>query len=216
MNPPSLVIFDLDGTVADTLDATYRCFAEAVAPVLGRTPGDDEILARMGPADQRIIADWAGPEEAERAVARLYACYQREITRSGVFAGIPGLLKNLQRAGRRCALFTGRGRPSTGVVLGAVGLSEAFAVTVTGDEIPCSKPAPDGLLRVLDLLREPPETAVYVGDSLMDLHCAAAAGVRGIGALWGSREREALLASSFPTAETVAALARLLGLRPES
>jgi HAD superfamily hydrolase (TIGR01509 family) len=205
-----LVVFDLDGTVTDTLAATYRCFAQAMAPVLGRAPDEAEIRARFGPADQRIIADWAGPAEAERAVARLYACYERELAGAGPFPGMRELLRDLRAAGRRLGLFTGRGRPSTERILALTRLQGAFDASVTGEEAGRPKPAPDGVLRLCERTGFRAEHAVVVGDSALDLRAARAAGAEAVGALWGTREREVLEASGEPLAGSVAELRALL------
>lgn len=205
-----LIIFDLDGTVVDTLDLTVRCFQEAVAPGLGRVPDRAEVLARFGPADQHIVAEWVGPGHAEDAVQRLYACYDRELTGAGPFPGMRELLEDLRRAGRTTALFTGRGRPSTDVILQAMDLAGHFGCTVTGEEIPHPKPAPDGLLRVLALCRRSPAEAVYVGDSPLDEQAARDAGMRAVSARWSGHPRDEADGGEAVVADTVDDLRRLL------
>jgi phosphoglycolate phosphatase-like HAD superfamily hydrolase len=73
-----------------------------------------------------------------------------------------------------------------------MGLDRTFAASVTGEETAHPKPAPDGLLRVLELLKARPEGAVYVGDTVMDARAAEAAGVRFIGVTWASPDPRAL------------------------
>jgi len=184
--PHSLVIFDLDGTVVDTMDATFRSFQDALGPALGYVPDRAEILARMGPADQEIIADWVGPEHAAEAVARLYASYERRFRGLGPFPGMVELIRRLREAGRRTALFTGRGRPSTDRILQTMGLAGLFEVTVTGEEVPESKPAPHGILRILEVTGSRPEDAVYIGDSPLDVRAGRGAGIAVVTVLWGT------------------------------
>jgi len=205
-----LVIFDLDGTLLDTLGPTLRCFQEAVAPVLGRTPSPAEVLDRFGPADQDIVAAWVGEAEAEAAVARLYACYRRLMDATGPFPGAVDLVHAVRGTGRRVALFTGRGRPSTDMLLARMRLEDLFEATVTGEEVPHPKPAPDGLLRVLELLGERADAAVYVGDTLKDAAAARGAGMTAIGALWGSPEADALASAEIPVAGTIEELRGML------
>ena len=212
---PRLVIFDLDGTLVDSLPATFACFAEAVAPFLGRLPGKGEILARMGAADQCIIADWVGAAHAEEAVARLYACYAREFAALAPFPGVVPLLRDLRASGRRTGLFTGRGRPSTDAMLRALALGDLFDASVTGEEVARPKPAPDGLIAVAAGCAVPPAEAVYVGDSPLDIRAALAAGVRPVAVLWGTHQREELDAfDGLARAETVEGLRELLALPP--
>jgi HAD superfamily hydrolase (TIGR01509 family) len=208
------VVFDLDGTVADTLPVTLPCFQEALAPSLGRTPTFEEILARFGPADHQIVARWVGPEEAEAAVRRLYDAYARASGNLQPFPGMIDLLRSLRNQGRRTALFTGRGRPSTEVVLGALGLQRWFDVTVTGEEVPRVKPAPDGLLLILERLGASRERAVYVGDTVKDVEAANAAGVTAVAAAWGSLEIDRLRDRDALLVHGVEELGRLLGAYP--
>ncbi len=210
---PRLVIFDLDGTVVDSLAVTFKCFAEAVAPVLGRVPGKEEILTRMGEADQRIVAGWVGEPHADEAVRRLYACYAREFATLAPFPGMVELIRDLRAAGRRTGLFTGRGRPSTDVLLRGLGIEELFDITMTGEEAPRPKPAPDGLLAVAQRLSIPPADAVYVGDSPLDVSAAISAGVTPVAALWGTHQRVELDEfEGLVMAETVGDLRTLLAL----
>jgi len=214
MNPVShsLVIFDLDGTLLDSLAATLRCFQEALAPALGAVPDRDEILGRFGPADHRIVADWVGPARASAALDRLYACYARELGRIRPVPGAVALIDRLRARGRRVALFTGRGRPSTDRLLETAGLARCFETTVCGEEVRRPKPHPDGLRKILAHFDLPPREAVYVGDSLLDLRAAASAGIDFAAALWVSREPALLEADPRVRAETVQALGRILGL----
>jgi len=190
-----LVIFDLDGTLVDTLEPTFRCFQEAVAPVLGRVPSREEILERFGPADHQIVSDWVGPEHAKPAVGRLYRCYETAFADSGPFSGIVELVRELRSKGKLTAIFTGRGRESTDAIVSGMGLKDLFDVIVTSDDVARPKPAPDGLIRALEMLSVSPSEAIYVGDTMKDVESAQKAGMPIIAALWGSPEVYALQGS---------------------
>jgi HAD superfamily hydrolase (TIGR01509 family) len=205
-----LVIFDLDGTLVDTLEPTFRSFQEAVAPALGRVPSQEEVLARFGPADHQIVSDWVGPENASAAVKRLYACYETAFQDSGPFPGMVELIRDLRRRGKRTAICTGRGRASTEAIVRSMQLEDLFDAIVCGDDIAKPKPAPDGLLRILELLHTNAEDAIYVGDTVKDVEAAQAAGVPVIAAAWGSPEKQLLLTASKLRADTPDALKKLL------
>ena len=210
MDCPSLVIFDLDGTLLDTLPGTFRAFSEALAPALGRVPGEEEIRARFGASDHRIVREWVGPEHAEAAVARLYAAYEREFRDAAVFPGVSELLDALVAGGVTLALFTGRGRPSTERLLEATGLAARFPLVVTSDDVTDPKPAPEGLLQVLERSGAAPADAVYVGDSPLDVRAARGAGIRPLAAFWGTSEPEALRAAPAEAVATVEDLRAIL------
>jgi HAD superfamily hydrolase (TIGR01509 family) len=210
MDRPSLVIFDLDGTLIDTLPGTFRAVRAAVAPVIGYEPTEDEIRARFGPADQRIVAEWVGPDEAEAAVARLYAAYEREFAGTRLFPGLEPVLTGLAEAGIGQAIFTGRGRRSTDWLLEGTGLAGRFSPVVTSDDVDDPKPAPDGLLRILERTGRAPREAVYVGDSPLDVRAARAAGIRPLAVFWGTSEPEALRATPAQAVATPEDLAAVL------
>jgi HAD superfamily hydrolase (TIGR01549 family) len=204
------VIFDLDGTVADTLGPTFRAFQDAVEPALGKRPSREEILERFGPADHEIVSRWVGPEQAQDAVRRLYDAYETAFQDAQPFDGMVGLLETLRRDNRPLGLFTGRGRKSTDQILGLLNLDTWFDVVVCGDEIERPKPDPQGLTEILRRLNEREEEAVYVGDTVKDLESARAAGIPFIAALWGSPEAVRLEAKAARVVRTVAELERLL------
>ena len=206
----TLVIFDLDGTLVDTLPATFECFQKAVGDVLGKPPTREEILERFGPADHEIISTWVGPDHAAEAVKVLYACYETAFKKAGPFAGIHELLQELRARRKQTALFTGRGRHSTDIVLRSMGLDALLDFTVTGEEVPDPKPAPDGILKVLEVLNKEPEETVYVGDTVKDVQAAIRSGVTPVVALWGTPEPEKVLQEKAVLAKTVAELSELL------
>jgi pyrophosphatase PpaX len=131
-----------------------------------------------------IVREWVGPDRAEEAVARLYTCYERAFSGTRPFPGILDLMRTLRDGGRRVGLFTGRGRPSTDRLLAGAGLAPWIEGSVTGDEVPHSKPAPDGLLALTRAFSVQPRDLVYVGDSPLDLQAADAAGVAFLGVAW--------------------------------
>jgi len=206
-----LIIFDLDGTLVDTLEPTFRCFQAAVAPALGRMPTREEILDRFGPADHQIVSEWAGPEHAEAAVKRLYACYETAFANSGPFPGIVEVIRELGRRGKLTAIFTGRGRVSTDAILRGMGLCDLFDAIVTSDEVLRPKPAPDGLIKIMELLKVTPNKTVYVGDTVKDIDAARAARTGIVGALWGSPEAAALKHAGVVTANDPRELGMRLG-----
>lgn len=205
-----LVIFDLDGTVVDTIDPTILAFQEALEPVLGRRPSADEITARFGPADEQILRDWAGEGAAAAAIERLFAAYDREFARRGPYPGVVELLGDLRVAGVKLGLFTGRGRASTDRMFRQMKLDGCFDWTVTGEEPAEPKPAPHGLQMILDLAEVDPEDAVYVGDSPLDGRAARAAGTAWIAATWADHDGPDPGEGADFTVDTVVALREVL------
>lgn len=188
---PRAVIFDLDGTLIDSLGWTFQAMREAVAPVLGRDLTDDEIYSLFGPADHQIVAGMVPPEARGATVSRLMSAYERGLDRMPLFAGVRSLLDRLGEWGLLVGLCTGRGRPSTELLLARHNLAGSFRVSVAGEDVPHPKPAPDGILETARRLAVDPRETIYVGDSVKDVEAGMAAGSITVAALWGGVEGEA-------------------------
>src|SRR5436309_14612135 len=95
----SAVIFDLDGTLADTCELIVSSWNAAVGPVVGRAFSDAEVIARFGPTEAEMIRREIPPEYQEAAIARFrYRYAQDHAQLACVFDGVPELLAALERA----------------------------------------------------------------------------------------------------------------------
>ncbi len=184
------VVFDLDGTLIDSLPLTFHAFRAAIEPFLKRPVTDREIYARFGPADHEIVAGFVGPAHAEEARDLLLSAYRSGLDRIRFFDGIPETVARIRSLGLKIGLCTGRGRPSTEVILGHLGMKDWFEVTVTGEEVPRPKPAPDGIIDTARRLGVPPGDVLYTGDSVMDVKAGIAAGALTVAAVWAGTEEE--------------------------
>ncbi|MDZ4804467.1 MAG: HAD family hydrolase [Candidatus Eisenbacteria bacterium] len=185
---PRAAVFDLDGTIIDSLGLTFEAMREAVRPFLDHDLTDEEIYARFGPSDHEIVAGFVAPGDADRAVRRLMAAYERGVERMPLFPGIEALLDTLADQDVVLALCTGRGRPSTDLVIRSLRLDRWFEVSVTGEEGGRPKPAPDGILETLRRLELDPAEVLYTGDSVKDVDAGLAAGTPTVAARWGGVE----------------------------
>src|ERR1700731_2674840 len=107
------VIFDLDGTLANTLPLCIRAFRESVSPLIHRSVTDEEIIATFGPSEEGTIMALA-PDHYARGVAdylHFYKAYHESCPRP--FDGIRELLQVLQEKGVRIGMVTGKGKHST-------------------------------------------------------------------------------------------------------
>lgn len=199
-------LFDMDGTLLDTLDdltaAVNHTLAQYGYPLRSR----DEVRQGLGNGAARLMAAMLPQGEAtphfDAILADYRAWYQAhpcDLTRP--YPGVPALLEALRQRGCRVAIVTNKPHGA------AKALAERFFpdLLTIGEEagIP-RKPAPDMVQRALDALHAPREGAVYVGDSEVDIRTARNAGLPVIGAAWGFRGREALLAAG---ADVIAARA---------
>jgi HAD superfamily hydrolase (TIGR01509 family) len=190
------ILFDLDGTLGDTLELIYHAFNEALGPILGREISGQEIRARFGPPDGQIIREWVGGEDGETAVATYVAAYEaRHQDFVQPFPGMRELLQECADSGARIAVVTGKSRVTAIVSLEQLGLMPLVEILYGGDDVSRQKPDPLALELVLESFGISPDQAVMIGDSADDVRAGKAIGAHTIGVLWGSPDHAALYAA---------------------
>ncbi len=192
------VLFDLDGTLADTIGLILSCYRHTMKTHLGAAPPDAEWIRGMGtPLRVQLAAFARSPDEVE-AMVDTYVTLQRQIHDEMVrsYEGIPEVLAALEAARVPMALVTSRRIEMTRRTLLCCGFAHHFRVIVTPDEVTHPKPDPEPVLLALqELGSPPPERTLFVGDSPHDIEAGRAAGVRTAAALWGPFAPDAVLAS---------------------
>ena len=214
------VIFDLDGTVVDTVALIRASFRHASREVLGRELPDDVLLAGVG---QPLMTQMRALDKAH--AQELYDVYREHNHRVhdemiAGFAGMEAALGRLKAAQRRLAIVTSKSADTTAMAFRAVELRDYFDVVVTASDTAAHKPSPEPVLLALERLGAAPERAVYVGDAPVDIAAGKAAGVATIAVTWGVFSRAALAAAAPDfTVATPDALADLCldgGARPRA
>lgn len=191
MDRPMAVVFDLDGTLVDTVPARIRAWREALADV--GLPADDERLRPMigmdGRALAREIAREAGRElSADAAEAIDRRAGERFDVHNRAPLVLPGAREALDRlsdAGVTWAIATSSRAEQVSASVRALGLPSAPRI-VDGSRVAHAKPAPDLLLLAARELGVDPGRTWYVGDSTWDMRAAVAAGMPAIGVLAGA------------------------------
>ena len=192
---PLSVIFDLDGTVVDSVELIVCSFDHAARTVLGLDLPRERLIEHVGRPlrEQMALLDEAHADELV-AVYREYN--HREHDRMlRVFPGMAELLLRLRARNARLGLVTSKSRATTEMAFRLTGIDRLFDATVCADETERHKPHPEPLLRCLELLGAADVTrAVYVGDAPYDLQAAQAAGMAAVAVTWGVFPAETLTA----------------------
>jgi phosphoglycolate phosphatase-like HAD superfamily hydrolase len=176
------ILFDLDGTIGNTLPLCIAAFREAIQPLAGRHLDDDEIIATFGPSEEGTIAKLL-PEKGTEGLKRYIEMY--EILHSGwpkPFEGILEILNYLKAKQAFVGLITGKGKQSTALTLRNYGLSEYFNVVKTGAS---SGPVKD--IRIEEVIGEFSlirEETLYVGDSPSDITASRDCRIKIAAAAW--------------------------------
>ena len=204
------VIFDLDGTVLDTLPDLNACMNEALEKFGCPRISMEETRRYVGHGGLRF-AELSLPEDRRAQAEHFYkdvycpvhfACKN---TLTKVFEGEADCFAALRAAGIKLAIVTNKSQPAATALAQTLLAPYGFSVVFGNrDGIPV-KPDPASTFEVLKQLGVSPAEAVFVGDGDTDVQTAANAGMRCVSVLWGYRSREqlvcagaSLFAESFP------------------
>lgn len=184
LNPVRGIVFDLDGTLADSLSMTFDAFNHAFVALGGRQMTPHEIMAHFGPGEIEIFARILGRDKADKAFEISTKYTDEHMGRVPLFAGVPELLEKLSRARIPVSIFTGRSWDTAEMILRHHSLLNRFVTVVCHDHVSQSKPSPEGLQLCLKRMSLNPSEVLMVGDHPTDMLAARSAGARGVAALW--------------------------------
>ncbi|WP_410626680.1 HAD-IA family hydrolase [Amycolatopsis sp. cmx-8-4] len=191
--PLRAIVFDLDGVLVDSFDVMRRAFTFAYREVVGSgEPPFAEYNRHLGRYFPDIMRIMGLPLEMEEPFVSESTRLTGDVP---LFRGVPELLRLLHDHGVKLAVATGKAGWRARALLDHLGVLELFDHVLGSDEVARPKPAPDIVLKALELLDVAPEEAVMVGDAVTDLAAAKGAGVVAVAALWGETDEVALLAA---------------------
>lgn len=187
---PNIVLFDLDGTFADTLPDLSHALGQAMSEhALAPMPAD--LLRPLVSRGARAMAEKAcgnavtGPA-LDALVARFLALYGANLSRhTRLFDGMQALLDALHERAMPWGIVTNKQRVYSEPLMKALDPAARAACVVSGDTTANAKPHPQPLLHACKLLGSVPGDCVYVGDAQNDVIAARRAGMRSVVALYG-------------------------------
>ena len=181
------VLFDLDGTLIDSVRLILDSYHHTLA-AHGLPPrSDEEWLAGVGTP---LTAQFAAWRDDPGTLATLIATYReynlkhhdRMVT---VYPGVVEVVRTLKERELATGLVTSKNRSGALRGLALAQLESLMDVLVCADEVENPKPHPEPVEKAVRLLGADPGTTVYVGDSVHDMRSGRGAGVRTAAALWG-------------------------------
>lgn len=173
---PRAVVFDLDGTLLDSLPLVLQAITHALEPFGGRP--SMEIFATLGGPPERFLLPLLDNQgNLPVALARLERYHRENAHLIQPYDGVKTLLATLRSMDVQVALWTGRDRESAEWLLKAHDLAGFFATAVCGDDLPTHKPDPAGLREIMRRLNVTPAKTLFVGDADVDVLGGAGCGV---------------------------------------
>jgi pyrophosphatase PpaX len=182
------VIFDLDGTLVDTIDLILTSFRHASQEVLGEVLPDEVFLRDVGVPLATQMRSFSEEHAEELLVAyRAHnAAHHDELIRE--YEGTGPVLDELRRRGKRLAVVTSKLNSVAQRGLDCFGLGDYFDFVIGADDVTAHKPDPHPLLEAAKRLGVAPEVCAYVGDAPFDMMAARGAGMVSIAAMWGAHD----------------------------
>ena len=195
------ILFDIDGTLVDSVGA-YHEVARIAAEPFGFGVTREDVQRSMATGEnfwKAVIPE--DRRDRESIIKEMSAHAAREWPRvlrefGTLFEGVVQTLNELRRRGIKLGIVSGA-RPEVMELLSKEGLLDCFDTVVLGGDVTRSKPDPEGIHKALNGLRVPPEMALYVGDTPVDIQASRAAGIRVVSVLTGAAD-SALLSAHEP------------------
>jgi pyrophosphatase PpaX len=180
------VLFDFDGTLADTLPLTFYAFRSVFQNYENKLMNNEEIVNTFGPTEEEIIKlNITNKDIVDSAIDHYYLIYEKkfhEMVRMP--SEIVDLIKDLSQQGIKMAIITGKSRRCLDICLKNLGISDFFITSITGDEVTKPKPDPEGIFKAIQLMDLRSHEVVFVGDSNADIMAGKSANILTIGAHW--------------------------------
>lgn len=194
LEPYAAVLFDFDGTLADS----YAAIAASVNFVRGKRGlaelSIDEVKRYVGRGADYLLTHTVPGGNLAEDFASYRAHHPGVMLKMTYFLpGVQELLSRLHRAGKRIGLCSNKPRLFSQKLLEHLQVADRFDVVLGPEDVAHPKPAPDMLLRAIDRLGLTAGQVLYVGDMVVDIQTARAAGVRVWAVATGSEERSALV-----------------------
>jgi phosphoglycolate phosphatase len=197
--PFRATLFDLDGTLLDTLDDIANAANRVLAARGFPTRPNAHYRTFIGDGVVKLML--RALPETNRDEATVQACvsaYVQEYDRSWnaqtrPYAGVPEMLDGLLIRGLKLAVLSNKPDHFTQRCVDGLLAKWAFEVVLGASDLFPRKPNPAGATEIARRLGVAPSDCLYVGDSGVDMQTARAAGMRAVGALWGFRDREELV-----------------------
>ena len=190
------IVFDLDGTLLNTLDDLQDSTNYALKQCGFDPRGYEEVRSFVGNG-VRLLIERAVPQGTDKAqVEKCFEIFTKHYdknmeNKTRPYDGVEQMLEEVKKRGYKTAVVSNKYDSAVKKLVGER-FGKYIGLAVGESETVKKKPSPDGVWAALERLGGKRESAVYVGDSEVDAMTAKNAGLRFVGVTWGFRDRELL------------------------
>ncbi len=188
---PIAVLFDLDGTLIDSIGLLLASVHHAFGGFSGRAPTDAEWVAGIGTPLATQLREFCDSDEQVEQLTARYRTFQRGAhdRLTTAYPGTLEVLKALAEAGHPMAIVTSKSNEMMHRSLDYTGIAPFMSSTIGADSCSVHKPDPFPVRLALKEIGYGEDEAVFVGDSPHDVNAGNSAGVTSIAAMWGPFSR---------------------------
>lgn len=185
MSRINTVLFDFDGTLMNTNELIIGSWQHTYETITGIPGNREEIISTFGET-LKVSMGKAFPDYPAHEAVEIYRSYQRGKFGDyiSLFPGMLELLQELKNNAYRTAIVTSRLKPTTMEGLEKFELHQYLDTIVTMEDCTKHKPDPEPVLIALEKLKAKPDESIMLGDSMFDIKCAKAAGVKSVLVGW--------------------------------
>jgi phosphoglycolate phosphatase len=196
-----LIIFDLDGTLIDSLDDLSAATNHMLSDLGEKNLSKKEVRQLIGQGARRLVERAmpdASAEKIERGLS-LFLAYNEEhiVDKTRLYPGVIETLDALRRQGRRLAVISNKNVSLCRKVMHTLRVESFFTSVIGADSVPFRKPSPQPVLKMLEEYLVAPGNAVIIGDSINDIAAGKSAGVVTVGCTYGYGEDAELTEADY-------------------
>lgn len=197
MTQPDLIIFDFDGTLADTTATILRTYRMAIKEMSIESRSDEECKATIGiplrEGFRQLYPDFseAGLDKCVATYRRIFNTNKADLVPK-LYPGVKETLDELSRLGMQMSVASSRSRDSLVEFCDDNGITHFFSLILGADDVPHAKPNPAPVLITLDRLGKDAAHTFVVGDMPVDIAMGSGAGCRTVGVTYGNSTRQSL------------------------
>jgi len=190
------VLFDVDGTLVDTMDKIVNGLGDAFEHFAGKRPERDEIRQLIGlPLTVQFrmkVNPEASDHELNEMIQYTISRYEHHKDLERELAPAIEALRLCHQAGMKTGLVTSKNAQEMEIFVRHFSAMEYVDASVNASEVAQPKPDPESVLRACELLSVAPHEALYIGDAIFDMQCARSAGATPVAVAYGSASAEVL------------------------
>ncbi len=190
MSFPTLVLWDIDGTLIDTTSLIVAALDHVYRKYVGSTISTEEIRAIIGTPLSEQVQFLGNPSDFGTTVASMESefirYYEANRDQERILTDVIALLIEGKELGHPTALITSKNHEEIKNTLPRLGILGHVDLVITADDVAKPKPDPEGILRALDHFAISGNDAVFIGDTVHDIRAGKGGGVRTCAVTWGA------------------------------